>query len=103
MEDECLPRTEQKLLAQYFGHKRNIFTIHSFTSTTPQMRQSSFLVTSNQRGLPEVDQNKSAGVVGRNQLTESTQEEDDHSHTHLNTTTRILKCIKSADVSSLQR
>lgn len=25
------------------------------------------------RGLPEVDENKSAGVVGRNQLTESTQ------------------------------
>lgn len=25
------------------------------------------------RGLPEVDENKSAGVVGRNQLTESTR------------------------------
>lgn len=30
--------------------------------------------------LPEVDQYKSAGVVGRNQLTEGTQRKADYTH-----------------------
>lgn len=61
--------------------KKNIFRIFPKIHTADKSVNSTeviFVIKQPKRDSPEVDQNKSAGVVGRNQLTESTQLKADY-------------------------
>lgn len=72
-----------KISIQLAATKKQIFRLfytHTADKTVDMAEMTLEQFETKAMKLPEVDQNKSAGVVGRNQLTEGTQRKADYTH-----------------------